>query len=163
MKWCQNTIGRSSAGSFSSSPGVPGCRWEGSRHSRLPSQSSKRTHSTGAYCRLLETILAVFKQTTAQGFSLQLMKISLHHSSKVFLNKSSDYPNQGQFLLPAACGMVMGWVGILLLLIFFFFWGHLAFDLTFWIFKFRSCFISLHGKLQNSWLDFRNFSDFQSF
>ena len=37
-------------------------------------------------------------RNNSQGFSLQLMKISLH-SSKVFLNKSSDYPNQGQFFL----------------------------------------------------------------
>ena len=33
-----------------------------------------------------------------------------------------------EIFLPAACGMVMGWVGILL---FLFFFGHLAFGPTF--------------------------------
>ena len=42
-------------------------------------------------------------------------------------------------------GMVMGWVGLLFL---WFFWGRLAFGLTFWMFKFRSC---SHGVLRWLW------------
>ena len=60
-------------------------------------------------------------------------------------------------------GMVMGWVGML---IFLWFLGHLAFGPTFLMFKFRSCFISLHGKPQNSFRNgqiFRFFSDFWNF
>ena len=64
------------------------------------------------------------------------------------------------FFLPAACGMVMGWVVMLFL---WFFWGRLAFGPTFWIFKFRSCFIYLHGKPQNSFRNGQIFRIFQIF
>ena len=41
--------------------------------------------------------------------------------------------------------------------------GRLAFGPTFWIFKFRSCFISLHGKPQNSCRNGQSFKIFQIF
>ena len=58
--------------------------------------------------------------------------------------------------LPAACGMVMGWVGV-----FLFFLGRLAFCLTFYIFKFRSRSISLCDKPQNTFRNGQIFKIFQ--
>ena len=57
--------------------------------------------------------------------------------------------------LPAACGMVMGWVGILLL-----FWGRLAFGLNFQICLLY--FSAWQTRFQNL-PDFQNVSGFQNF
>ena len=64
------------------------------------------------------------------------------------------------FFTSRFCGLVMGWVGMFFLLLF---WGRLAFGPTFWIFRFRSCFISLHGKPQNSFRNGQIFKIFQIF
>ena len=59
--------------------------------------------------------------------------------------------------LPAACGMVMGWVVM-------FFWFSWDVQLLVPLFEFsRSCFISLHGKPQNSFRNGKIFKIFQIF
>ena len=87
------------------------------------------------------------QQILAQGNNAQQNRVTFHPLRQIFAKFLPAAQRHGQEL---GCNVVL-------------LWGRLAFGLTFLLFKFRSCFISLHGKPQNSFRNGQTFKIFQIF